>query len=384
MKLLILSHSCVTPVNQDLFAKLEEQTQWDLTIIAPSTWAGEYGARRLERWPSFQGNLIPVPVWNSGNVPLHVYKTFFTSTLKETRPDTIYVHHEPYAAATAQMYLANSLTLQRPIGFFTWQNIEKQYPPPFHQLERWVYRQSSFAISGSRSASSVLRSKGYKGSIDVIPAGIDPDLYDANTSVDLHDELGVARATPLLGYVGRIVKEKGLHTLLYAMGTLKDRPWHLAMIGKGPFESDLKSLAQSLDIEDRISFPGYIPHEQIPPYLSALDVTVLPSETQPNWKEQFGRIIIESMACDTPVIGSDSGEIPHLITDTGGGLVFQEGNSDRLAECVTRLLDDHALRDSLSSTGRNAVLRKYTQTHLADRLAQTLGSVHSPVETNIA
>ena len=60
-----------------------------------------------------------------------------------------------------------------------------------------------------------------------------------------------------------------------------------------------------------------------------MDVSVLPSLTRPNWKEQFGRTLAEAMSCETPVIGSDSGEIPHVIGDAG--LIFKEGDAQALA-----------------------------------------------------
>ena len=75
---------------------------------------------------------------------------------------------------------------------------------------------------------------------------------------------------------------------------------------------------------ERLTFLGYVPHEDVPSYLAHLDLVVLPSETQPNWKEQFGRILIEAMACGTPVLGSDLAEIPSVIRTTGGGRVFAE------------------------------------------------------------
>ncbi len=90
---------------------------------------------------------------------------------------------------------------------------------------------------------------------------------------------------------------------------------------------------------------------------------VLPSLTRPNWKEQFGRVLCEAMACETPVIGSNSGEIPYVIDDAG--LVFQEGNSQELAACVRRLLDDPQLYATLATKGRQRVLENYTQEQIA-------------------
>ena len=86
------------------------------------------------------------------------------------------------------------------------------------------------------------------------------------------------------------------------------------------------------------SCEGQVPSTEIPRLLNELDVLVLPSLTRRNWKEQFGRILIEAMACEVPVVGSSSGEIPHLIADAG--LVFPEGDVEALRDALCKLMQD--------------------------------------------
>lgn len=370
MTLLVVSHPCVTPVNQAFYAEVERQTGWDLTLVGPASWEGEYGTRTLERWPAFEGDLRPIPVWFSGNVPLHVYRSLFVSLLREVAPDAIFLHHEPYAAATAQVFLANRLSVQCPIGFFTWQNIEKTYPFPFRRLERMVYRQADYAVSGSESARAVLRRKGYAGSVSLIPAGINPERYAHSDSTP--DALTRDDASVLIGFVGRIVEEKGLDTFLDALAQIRPLPWHFVLIGEGDFTDALQQQAERLGLRDRLTVLGYVDHAKIPRYLSTLDLVVLPSETQPNWKEQFGRILIESMAAGTPVLGSDSGEIPHLIERTGGGRSFAEGDPDACAAVLAEMIRDESLRNRLGTQGRDSVLDHYTHETLARSFIETI------------
>jgi glycosyltransferase involved in cell wall biosynthesis len=89
------------------------------------------------------------------------------------------------------------------------------------------------------------------------------------------------------------------------------------------------------------------------------------SSTRPNWMEQFGRVLIEAMACETPVIGSSSGEIPNVIGDAG--LIFQEGNVQELSARVRQLLDDPALYAQLATQGRQRVMENYTQQRIAEQ-----------------
>jgi len=94
-----------------------------------------------------------------------------------------------------------------------------------------------------------------------------------------------------------------------------------------------------------------------------LDVLVLPSLTRPNWKEQFGRVLIEAMACGVPVIGSSSGEIPRVVG--AAGMLFRERSSSMLRQQLAELRDDPALRELLGLRGRERVLDYYTQTAIA-------------------
>ena len=110
-----------------------------------------------------------------------------------------------------------------------------------------------------------------------------------------------------------------------------------------------------------------LPPAQLATALQALAVLVLPSHTQPRWKEQFGRVLTEAMACGVPVIGSSSGAIPEVIGDAG--LVFPEGDAAALAAALERLRIDPALHAALAAAGLARVRAHYTQDVIATRTA---------------
>jgi glycosyltransferase involved in cell wall biosynthesis len=108
--------------------------------------------------------------------------------------------------------------------------------------------------------------------------------------------------------------------------------------------------------------------DSMPGYYNELDALVVPSRTKSNWKEQFGRVLIEAMACGVPVIGSDSGEIPNVIGDAGQ--VFPEGNAHALRRQISRLLEDEIVRRDHSHRGRNRVLVHFAQASIAAQTYQ--------------
>jgi glycosyltransferase involved in cell wall biosynthesis len=216
-------------------------------------------------------------------------------------------------------------------------------------------------------AAEVLRRKGYRGPVTILPAGIDPHVYNATPAV-----LTRTPGEVVLGFVGRIAEEKGLSTMLRALKLIESLPWRLVVVGTGPYDAVFDAETARLGLLDRIERRGYVPHTEAPAYLAALDVLLLPSETRPNWKEQFGRVLVEAMACGTPVIGSDSGEIPHVIAATGGGLVFPEGEARALAQCIEALVTDPARRRAIGAAGRAHVRLRYTNDALARRFAESM------------
>ena len=353
----MLSKACIAGIYQ---RKLEEIARLgvELTVVVPPGWRDERGWLPLERAHTAGYTLRVTPLVFNGHFHLHVYPRL-GRILAEVQPDLVHVDEEPYNLAT---WHAVRLARRRGIGalFFTWQNLQRRYPPPFRWMERYVYRQAAYALAGNQDAARVLRAKGYAGPLSVLPQfGVDPALY--RPAAPPGDTFHV-------GYAGRLVPEKGVADLLQAVAGLQvgaglGGPWELRLLGSGPEEGALRALADSLGIAQRVRFAGQVPSSDVPRHLSRLHALVLPSRPRPNWTEQFGRALVEAMASGVPVVGSDAGEIPHVIGDAG--LVFPEGEVDALRAHLQSLRDDPDLWAALARRGRERVLARYTQARIA-------------------
>jgi glycosyltransferase involved in cell wall biosynthesis len=159
------------------------------------------------------------------------------------------------------------------------------------------------------------------------------------------------------------VPEKGVRLLIEACAGLTGIDWRLRIAGEGPQREGLVRLAHATGVADRVEFLGRLPSTQVTEFYRTLDLFVLPSESRPNWIEQFGRVLIEAMSCGVPVIGSNCGEIPHVIGDAG--IVFPEGDVVALSAALARLADDPALRAQLAERGRERVLQRFTHAQVA-------------------
>ena len=348
MRILMISKACVVGAYQRKLEAIAAHDDVALTVVVPPAWRDERGVLKLERAHTAGYRLVVEPVLFNGSFHLHGYPRLWRQFAR-ARPD-----EEPYNLATW-----HALWLARRAGaralFFTWQNINRRYPFPFSAGERWVLRRADYAIAGTAGAAAVWREKGYTGPLAVIPQfGVAADFFSPAERV---------RDGPfVVGYAGRLVPEKGVDWLLRALAALPG-DWRAEVLGSGPAAADLKALAAALGVAERVRFTPWAASAQMPTFYRGVDVLVVPSRTRPNWKEQFGRVIVEAMACGTPVIGSDSGAIPEVMGEAG--LIVSEGDVPQLREALARLMHDPALWRDLSARGRARVLAHFTQARVA-------------------
>jgi glycosyltransferase involved in cell wall biosynthesis len=358
MRVLMLSKALVAGTAQRKLEELAACPGMELTLVTPPCWLHDNGQKQvLEKLYTSGYRMIVTRMARNGNYHLHSYPEL-GRIVREVQPEILHIDEEPYNLATfqamrlARRYRAHAL-------FFTWQNLYRSYPPPFRQMELYTYAHAEVALAGNREAVEVLRRKGYRKQVYVIPQfGFDPAIYKRSAPRPVRQP-----GSPfILGFLGRLVASKGLNTIIEALDSLPACCQAL-FVGDGPQQQILQEQASRLGVSQRVTFRPGVPTSDVPAILSAFDVHVLPSRTFPNWKEQFGRTLAEAMACETPVIGSDAGEIPHVIGDAG--LLFPEGDALALAACVRRLLAEPELYTELASRGRQRVLANYTQERIA-------------------
>ncbi len=331
----------------------------DLTVFVPACWRDRRGRLAVEPRHTEGYRLRVLPIRWNGSYHLHHYPTL-PQELQALQPDLLHMDEEPYNLATWLGIRAGLRAGAVPL-FFTWQNLHRRYPPPFRWMERANYRHCPAALAGNQEAAEVLRRKGYPGQVTVIPQfGVDPNIFAP--APDGQPMAGLFR----IGYAGGLILEKGVDLLLRACAGLGGS-WQLSLVGSGPEEARLARLAQELGIQERVRFLGRLPSHAMPDFYRTLDVLVLPSRTRPNWKEQFGRVLVEAMACGVPVIGSDSGEIPRVIGQgaEAGGLIFPEENGEALCSRLQELAGAPDRRRELGQAGRARVLERFTMARIA-------------------
>lgn len=330
-----------------------------------------------------QGSVLRYEASTDDTFPQHMLTSLITShnvlrvySLKQLRdlvlavqPHIVHIEVEPHALALFEVLLLREWTRQRfKVIFFSWENIFRPIAFPLTTIQRFNLARADAAMVGNSEAREVLARRGFSGPIRVVPqVGIDASFCVGAAPASNWSYL--RRRGPVIGYVGRVVEEKGVADLHAAFAALPaDLGAQLMLVGDGALRKPLEQRVRDRGLEQRVFFAGSIPFRDVPSHLKCMDVLVLPSRTTAKWKEQFGHVLIEAMASGVPVVGSNSGAIPEVIGDAG--IVFPEGDTDALRAALMRLLGDSQLRERLVHNGYERVKNCYSDSVIGQQTHQ--------------
>jgi glycosyltransferase involved in cell wall biosynthesis len=327
-------------------------------------------------WQDGSFRVVPVSNFSQNNQGLLTFGWDMVNLLRQFRPQIMQVEQGSKGLAYAELITLNRLLgLKAKNLFFTWWNLPYELKFPVSLLEAYNLQGTDGIVSGNQDGADILRDRGYQGPIRVMPQlGVDESLFRPQPQPELMARHGLQPEDFVIGFVGRFVEEKGLLTLVDALGQLPHQPqWKCLLLGRGPLKAALEAKVAELGLGDRVIWVESVPHDDVPRYINLMSTLVLPSETtyrfktmtSVGWKEQFGHVLIEAMACQVPVVGSDSGEIPHVIKDAG--LVFPEGQAEELADRLQQLLTQPELRTKLGKRGYQLAMERYTNRALAQQ-----------------
>ena len=359
MKILAVDHNAISTAGQAVYRALGRSGEIRVRVLVPSRWYDSYRVMKFGRRESDHGfSIMSSPVLFHTRTHRLLY-LHLRRHIDEFEPDIVFMNSEP---ENFQTFHAARLLKRRKnviLVFSTWRNIDVTrhgYPykfGPLHALvEKAVLQRADYAVAFNESARRILEQLGFPRAV-VIPPAVDTTLFSKASQ----EQGRGSNLSFRIGYIGRFVSGKGIDVLLRAIRSLSFE-FHITMVGDGPERRSLKRLADDLGLTDRIIWHGAVAQSELPFILNSMNVLVLPSRTEKHWKEQFGRVLIEAMACGVPVIGSSSGEIPQVIG--GVGMVFEEGNSEALALGLSRLYEDVGLRTRLSGAGIERVHNRYS------------------------
>jgi D-inositol-3-phosphate glycosyltransferase len=223
----------------------------------------------------------------------------------------------------------------------------------------------------------------------VVPPGVDLTSFRPLDRVEARRKIGYSGG-PLLLFVGRLERLKGVEIAIHALALLSDRAHpdlRLMVLGEDSRDADesekerLKAIASALGVRDRVDFLGSVAHHELPYFYSAADACVMPS-----YSESFGLVGLEAQACGCPVVASDVPGLRSVVRDEVSGYLIHGNDPAAYAERIGRLLADPELAQQMGRHG-SLLAQRFSWNRTADRLEtlfdQVIDEGHSRVHSNV-
>ncbi len=306
-------------------------------------------------------------------------------TLEEISPDLIYVWHFADISITpilACLDLRYQVVFD--IGDITFAHIKSYFEIGKHRIRSllrflltgiWNFQRYKFEnfIFISKYLQNIFDDHGFQyKNCAIIPSSIlvpSDDIIDFNHSFD-HNRINLI-------FVGRIVKEKGIHVAIAALDLLKKWSWefNLDIIGDADedYKKSLLKLIDDLGLNKNVKFLGKYPPDELKSYYKKYDIFLHPCI----WNEPFGKTIIEAMSCGVPVIASGTGGIPEIIIDHENGILVPPNDPLKLAEAIKELAENPSLVKKIRENGFSCVKERHSPSRGLENIEKFLYKIYN-------
>ena len=357
-RVLVLSHTYLQPTHRGKLRALAARGL-EVTVAIPQRWREPWFGRPIDVAWERQGGLevFPLPARGMGKGELAKAKygrRALKALLRDRRPDLVQIEEEPTTIAAKQV-LGAARRLGIPVVLLTHQNVDLQLDWWLRWKHRRLLKKLTGLVAGSDLAGTLARQDAPN-----LPIAVIPQLG----AIAPHEPQHVPHEGLAIGFVGRLVPQKGLDNLLQALALQRSAKWRLTIVGDGPERERLEQLASELRLAARVRWTGGLPAEQVANLWPDLDVLVMPSRGSAQWRESNGQILMEAMAHEVAVLGTNSGVIPELIGDAG--IVVPDGDLESMAAALESLSDLNTRRN-LAQAARARALRLYSDDAIAER-----------------
>jgi 1,2-diacylglycerol 3-alpha-glucosyltransferase len=216
---------------------------------------------------------------------------------------------------------------------------------------RTFYNRHRKLIAPSMTLKKILQEHKIRKPIETIPNGIDTNFFRPLDKKMARKKLGIEDGRIFLS-LGRLGHEKSIDIVIKAFKNIDAK---LLIVGRGPAKQKLEKLTRKLDLQKKVVFTGFIQENLKPLYYSAADALIIASKS-----ETQGLVVVEAIACGTPVIGAGSGAIPEIITHGKNGYIFEPGDVEDLAEKIEMFEPSRRMNKNALRTSKNYSIEKCT------------------------
>lgn len=352
MRVVILSHRYVDPAARGKLRALAG-TGSEIATLVPERWAAPGGAlTKTDFGNDGAVRIVPVPVHGEGD-EARWQRRAVRRLLDEFRPDLLQIEEESWTPAAARL-AGFARRRKLPAVLVTLHNRPRAFTFRERLRRRRVLNTVTGVIAGNTAAAALIAAARPDLPTTVIPQiGATPPF-----AMPAREDGQALR----IGFVGRLVAERGLDLLLRAAVQVHGA-WTLDVIGTGPAQAELEQLAERLGIASRVTWLGALPRAELAAIWPRLDCIAAPARTTAQWMDTTAPFIVEAMGFGVVPIVTSSGVLPETVGDAG--LVAPENDPAALAPLLLRLLEAPAERAALAAAARRRAVTHYSHETLA-------------------
>ena len=236
-------------------------------------------------------------------------------------------------------------------------------------VRRGTLARADRLLANSEFTAGLARELGARSDrLRVTHCGTDPARFAPRDAGPLRSRLGLG-SRPVLLSITRLVRRKGLDSVLAALGSVREAYPDVVYVvaGDGPDGERLRARAAELGVSDCVRFAGAVSDEELPLWYALGDVFVLPARSEPPDVEGFGIVFLEAAAAERPVVAARAGGVPDAVADGVSGVLVAPDDPRALSGALVALLGDPARRAELGRRGRERVLASFSWDHVAER-----------------
>ena len=382
--ILVFSHSCLRRTNRLVFEDLSKSFNLNIHIVAPQYLFS--GKVKIAADDKHKSDLTTLHKHNlKGGNPRNYRFKLTKEIISDLRPKLVYADFDPASFQFLKLCLLKkrykfnlvSLTCENQSNNLIKNWNRRGFRGVISAIPKlFLTKLTKFSINHLFTINdlgyNIYKKYGIKR-VTKIPLGFSAEIFKENFSArsQIRSRFNVENKIVIL-YVGRIVKEKGIHILLESLHKLKEFENWVFLIDEfneatNSYQDEINKLISDYDLKSRIIFFN-ASHSEVAGFMNAADVIVMPSISTNNWIEQYGRVAPEALACGKLVVASKSGALPELIGDAG--LLFEEGKVESLtkilAKCVSGKLNPLDFSENAILQAANFTVKRQSEMIYSD------------------
>jgi glycosyltransferase involved in cell wall biosynthesis len=373
LRILALETIAVEEARRSAYRALSQIAGCEVHLMVPAAWQEQGEITRAEPEPDPRVHLHISKTWFGYRQHRVLYRAL-RKVLNEVQPDILYADTEPENYTAAQCRLAlDAVSPRTRLALVSSRNLDYPtigFPYKFAVSHRWcdsLVLRRPVDIMFVRPRSTLHMLDRYATRVVHLPHPVDNTLF----SPDAVPAFPATGGIQTVGYIGRLAENKGVRILIESIVRMPENV-RVLIVGRGPAREALESQVAALGLTGRVRFAHAVRYTEVPGIIRSMDVLVLPSLPDSYWIEQFGRVLIEAMACGVPIVASSSGEIPHVLGSSG--ILVKPGDAGELTSALSDLLGDPLRRKRMGEEGRARAIQEFSARTVAGIMHSTFMS----------